>query len=124
MPASPALRPGDGHGIFSLPVTPRGRQALRLFGAAVALCLFLIALTLVRFALPDSANQSDGSPPLWLTIPMLAAVLYAVISALSGGVLAALAVRLGERSFLILLSFAVALMALFFLVGDVLIGHE
>lgn len=124
MPNGPAVPQTSVPGLLRPPTTRRGKQALRLFGVAVLLCVFLIGLTGVRFALPDSVNAADGSPPWWLMVPMLSAAVAAAISALSGGVLAVVSFRRGERSGLLAFPFACALIAVFFLVGELAFGHE
>jgi hypothetical protein len=114
---------GRRSGVFGMPSTHRGRQAVVVFATSVAAVVVSMLLAGLWFGLLEDAPDEQESPPVWMQVPMVAGVLVAFVSAFTGGVLAVIAARRGERSGLLLLPALVAVIAAGWLVGEFAVPH-
>lgn len=108
---------------LSLPSTAQGRKAVRFFAGAVALAVFGLLMSGLWFGLWEEPGGDQESPPVWLQVPMVMAVLAGGISAVTGGVFALLALRRGDRSAILVLPLIALLFALTFVVGEFAVPH-
>ena len=119
----PLLERARSVGLFRWPSTPRGRQSVTLYGVATVLVVLMIAVAGLWFGVLEDAPGEQESPPVWLQVPLVAAALVAFASALAGGALAIMALWRGDRSALLVLPFAAAMVALTFVVGEAAVPH-
>jgi heme/copper-type cytochrome/quinol oxidase subunit 3 len=96
---------------------------VKLFALALVLVVLMMSVMGLWFGVFGDSPGEQESPPVWVQVPVIGAFLVAAVSALSGGALAIVAIRHGDRSGLLFLPFAAALMALTFVVGEVAVPH-
>lgn len=108
---------------FAWPATREGRRAGWLMLAAIGFSLGGMLMAGLWFGLLEEPGGDQESPPIWLQVPMLAAVLAGGVSAVVGGVFAMLALRKGDRSLVLIPAIIALLFAVTFIVGEFAVPH-
>ncbi len=115
MPAAPALPAKQpGRRMLGPPTTQPGWWSLALAAAFVA----LFALFQILVATGQRGGETFFSNP-WLS----STILPAAVSALAGGVAAALAIFRGERSLFVFMTLLLGLFVLLFSLGELVDPH-